>query len=53
MREHVKAFKQLAFPGILKALEHYISATSFLRHLVPYYAKLLEPLQSRKTALLA
>ena len=51
--EKVAAFKQLEFLGTLKALEHYIGATGFLRHLIPYYAKLLEPLQGRKTALLA
>ncbi len=49
----VAAFKQLAFLATLKALEHYISATSFLQHLIPYYAKLLEPLQGCKTVLLA
>ncbi len=40
----VAAFKQLAFLATLKALKYYISATSFLQHLIPYYAKLLEPL---------
>lgn len=49
----VAAFKQLEFPRQLKALEQYIGATGFLRHLIPYYAKLIEPLQTRKTALLA
>ena len=51
--EKVAAFKQLAFLATLKALEHYIGATGFLRHLIPYYAKLLEPLQGCKTVLLA
>lgn len=49
----VAAFKNLAFPASLKALEQYIGATGFLRHLIPYFAKLVEPLQERKTALLA
>ncbi len=52
-REKVEAFRQLVFLGTLKALEHYIGVTGFLQHLIPYYAKLLEPLQNRKTALLA
>ena len=43
-RERVEAFKQLAFSRTLKALEHYIGATGFLRYLILYYAKLLEPL---------
>jgi hypothetical protein len=52
--EHrIEAFRNLAFPANLKALEQYIGASGFLRHLIPYYAKLIEPLQHRKTALLA
>ncbi len=51
--QRVAAFKDLAFPSTLKALEQYIGATGFLRHLIPYYAQLIEPLQSRKTVLLA
>ena len=51
--QKVHAFQALAFPDRLKALESYIGATGFLRHLIPYYAKLIEPLQQRKTALLA
>jgi hypothetical protein len=51
--QRVAAFRNLAFPSTLKALEQWIGATGFLRHLIPYYAQLLEPLQKRKTALLA
>ncbi|KAL2017179.1 hypothetical protein VTK56DRAFT_2499 [Thermocarpiscus australiensis] len=52
--EHrVQAFKDLAFPDSLKALEQYLGAAGFLRHLIPYYAKLSEPLNTRKTQLLA
>ncbi|EAQ84379.1 hypothetical protein CHGG_08393 [Chaetomium globosum CBS 148.51] len=51
--QRVEAFRNLAFPKTLKALEQWIGATGFLRHLIPYYAQLLEPLQKRKTALLA
>ena len=42
--QKIKAFKDLVFPKRLKALETYISATGFLRHLIPYYAKLIKPL---------
>jgi hypothetical protein len=51
--QRLEAFKKLAFPTTLKALEQYIGASSFIRHLIPYYAKLSEPLQNRKVALLA
>jgi hypothetical protein len=37
----------------LRTLEQYLGTTSFLRHLIPYYAQLAEPLQKRKVALLA
>ncbi|RWA09357.1 hypothetical protein EKO27_g5767 [Xylaria grammica] len=50
--EKLAAFRNLAFPSQLKALEKYIGATGFLRPLLPYYAKIMEPLQRRKTALL-
>ena len=52
-KERVAAFRNLAFPDSLKALEQYLGASGFLRHLIPYFAKLSEPLQIRKTALLA
>jgi len=51
--ERVAAFKNLAFPSTLKALEQYIGMTGFIRHLIPYYAQLAEPLQQRKVNLLA
>lgn len=51
--DRVKAFKILEFPNTLKALEQYIGMSGFLRHLIPYYAKIAEPLQQRKVALLA
>lgn len=51
--DRVKAFKILEFPNTLKALEQYIGMSGFLRHLIPYYAKIVEPLQQRKVALLA
>jgi hypothetical protein len=53
MKDRMAAFQSLEFPAQLKALETYLGATGFLRHLIPYYAQLAEPLQKRKTALLA
>jgi hypothetical protein len=50
---YVEAFYNLAFLALLKALEQYIGALSFLRYLVLYFAKLVKLLQERKTALLA
>lgn len=43
--DRVKVFKILEFPNTLKALEQYIGISGFLRHLIPYYAKIAEPLQ--------
>jgi Reverse transcriptase (RNA-dependent DNA polymerase)/RNase H-like domain found in reverse transcriptase/Integrase zinc binding domain len=51
--DRMAAFQKLEFPAQLKSLESYLGATGFLRHLIPYYAQLVEPLQKRKTALLA
>ncbi|RYC55608.1 hypothetical protein CHU98_g10598 [Xylaria longipes] len=52
-KDRVQAFQQLAFPKNLQALEQYLGASGFLRTLIPYYAQLAEPLQRRKTTLLA
>ena len=52
-KERVIAFYNLAFLDSLKALEQYLGASSFLQHLILYFAKLLELLQIQKTALLA
>jgi hypothetical protein len=51
--ERVASFAKLDFPYQLSALEQYIGATGYIRHLIPYYAQLIEPLQRRKVALLA
>lgn len=51
--ERLEAFRQLTFPRQLKALEQYLGFSGFLRYLLPYYAQCAEPLQKRKTALLA
>ena len=52
-QERIEAFRNLAFPNNLKALEQYIGSTGFLRHLIAYYAQLVDPLQLRKVSLLA
>lgn len=51
--DRVAAFAKLDFPAKLNALESYVGATGYLRHLIPYYGQLIEPLQDRKVALLA
>ena len=52
-KERVVAFCNLAFLDSLKVLEQYLGASSFLQHLILYFAKLSEPLQIQKIALLA
>lgn len=51
--ERMAAFAKLEFPRQLASLEQYIGATGYIRHLIPYYGQLVEPLQKRKVALLA
>jgi len=48
-----QGFRDMKFPETLKQLETYLGATGFLRNLIPYYAQISEPLQKRKTAMLA
>ena len=43
-KECVVAFYNLAFLDLLKALEQYLGASSFLQYLILYFAKLSEPL---------
>ncbi|EAQ91761.1 hypothetical protein CHGG_03696 [Chaetomium globosum CBS 148.51] len=50
--ERLSAITKLNFPATLKDLEYFIGATGWLRHNVPLYSILVEPLQRRKTALL-
>lgn len=51
-RERTEALTSLKFPQTLKELEHYLGLTGWLRHFVPHYAAITEPLQKRKTLLL-
>lgn len=50
--DRLDAFRKLDFPYTLKALETYLGAAGFLRHLLLYYAQACQPLQERKTELL-
>lgn len=51
--DRIQGFCNLCFSRTLKDLEADLGSTGFLRHLIPYYAKLSEPMQKRKVALLA
>ncbi|KAF5971878.1 TY3B-TY3B protein [Fusarium bulbicola] len=51
--ERIAAFAKLEFPRQFAALGQYIGATGYIRHVIPYHAKIMEPLQKRKVALLA
>ena len=48
-----QGFRDLVFPRTLKALETYLGAVGFLRTMIPYFAQISEPLQQRKTKMLA
>jgi hypothetical protein len=50
-KDRIAAFQKLEFLTQLKALESYLGATGFLRHLISYYTQLAEPLQKRKNCL--
>lgn len=50
--EKVEALLKLRFPQTVKELETYIGLTQWLRHFIPYYAYIIDPLQKRKTKLL-
>jgi len=43
-KDYITAFKRLTFPKNLKTLKNYIKTTSFLRHFILYYIKLIKPL---------
>src|SRR5437773_3927924 len=51
--EKIEAWTKLQFPARLNDLETFIGSTGYVRHLIPYYAQFIEPLQRRKTKLLA
>lgn len=51
--QRIAAIKNLEFPETLKNLERYLGMTGWLRSFIPFYSKLAEPLQKRKTDLLA
>ena len=51
-KEKLKAISSLHFPKMLRQLETYLELTSWLHEYVEKYAKIAEPLTSKKTALL-
>lgn len=51
-QDKVAALQKLSFPKNIKELETYIGMTQWLRHFIPYYAHIIQPLQNRKTAML-
>ncbi|KAI3540896.1 hypothetical protein CABS03_02268 [Colletotrichum abscissum] len=50
--DKVRAIRALVFPKTLQALESFIGLAGSLRHHVPRYAAIAEPLEQRKTLLL-
>ena len=50
--DKLKAISEIAYPGTLGYLEHYLGLTGYLRSSVHYYAQLASPLQALKTRLL-
>lgn len=52
-KERLKAIADLKFPESLKDLETFLGMTGYMRHNVPMYASISEPLEQRKTLLLA
>ena len=50
-QDKLEAITALEFPKTLKALETYLGMTGYLRHYIPFYAQIAEPLQNRKTSL--
>ena len=52
-KEKVKTIRSIRIPRIFKNLEYYIGLTRFIQYLVPEYGILIEPLQRKKTELLA
>jgi hypothetical protein len=51
--DRTEATRSLQFPTTLKDLEYFLGRTGYLRQYVLLYAQVTEPLQRRKTALLA
>ena len=43
------AVQQMGFPKTLSEVEHFVGLSNWNRHLIPYYAQRIEPLQAYKT----
>lgn len=51
--QRIEAIQNIKMPTTLKNLEHYLGLTGWLRPFIPFYAQVSEPLQAKKTRLLA
>ena len=51
--DKILAIKNIEYPNTAAKMERYLGLTGYLRRFIPYYAKLVAPLQNEKTALLA
>ena len=49
--DKLDAIARLAFPKILRQLDHYLGLTGYLREYIPYYGPVSKPLQDRKIRL--
>lgn len=49
--QKMEAMRTLPFPTTLADLEHFIGATNWNRHLIPFYAQRVQPLQELKSRL--
>ncbi len=52
IEQYIQGFRGLEFPAILKALEIYLNASSFLRSMILYYIQIVDLLQRHKTTIL-
>jgi hypothetical protein len=50
--ERAHAILEQPWPRCLAALEYFVGICGYTRHLIPYYAQIMEPLQQLKTDLL-
>lgn len=51
--QKTKAISNIDYPKTLTQLEHWVGLTGYYRHFVPYYSRLMRPLQELKNKLLS
>ncbi|KAI0998999.1 hypothetical protein K3495_g9197 [Podosphaera aphanis] len=49
--DKLKAISSFILPENLRSLERFLGLTGYLRHYIPYYSAIIQPLQDRKTFL--